>query len=124
MFGQWMGDNKVALEHGFADDKFEEKFMKWLNSKTQDEIIKDLSKYAEENKFTDRTDKYMDMIEAFECDFSLAKENNSRYQISKLQTMIEDKDEGLMKDIDLLSELSFNLRHGKAKIVEVKDDKN
>lgn len=124
MFGQWMGDNKVVLEHGFADDKFEEKFMEWLNSKTQDEIIKDLSKYAEENKFADRTDKYMDMIEAFECDFSLAKENNSHYQISKLQTMIEDKDEGLMKDIDLLSELSFNLRHGKAKIVEVKDDKN
>ena len=43
-------------------------------------------------------------------------------QISKLQAMIESRDEGLMKDIDLLSELSFNLRHGKAKIVEVKND--
>ena len=63
------------------------------------------------------------MIEAFEGDFSLAQ-NNSRYPISKLQTMIEDKDEELMKDIDLLEELSFNLRHGKAKIVEVENDKN
>lgn len=122
MSGQWMGDNKVVLEHGFADDEFEEKFMKWLNSKTKDDIIKDLSKYTEENKFTDKTDKYVNMIEAFECDFSLAKENNTHYQISKLQAMIESRDEGLMKDINLLSELSFNLRHGKAKIVEVKND--
>lgn len=122
MFCQWMGDNKVVLEHGFADDEFEEKFMKWLNSKTKEDIIKDLSKYTEENKFTDKTDKYVNMIEAFECDFSLAKENNTHYQISKLQAMIESRDEGLMKDIDLLSELSFNLRHGKAKIVEVKND--
>lgn len=122
MFGQWMGDNKVVLEHGFVDDEFEEKFMKWLNSKTKDDIIKDLSKYTEENKFTDKTDKYVNMIEAFECDFSLAKENNTHYQISKLQAMIESRDEGLMKDIDLLSELSFNLRHGKTKIVEVKND--
>ena len=122
MFGQWMGDNKVVLEHGFADDEFEEKFMKWLNSKTKEDIIKDLSKYTEENKFTDKTNKYVNMIEAFECDFSLAKENNTHYQISKLQAMIESRDEGLMKDIDLLSELSFNLRHGKAKIVEVKND--
>ena len=122
MFGQWIGDNKVVLEHGFADDEFEEKFMKWLNSKTKDDIIKDLSKYIEENKFTDKTDKYVNMIEAFECDFSLAKENNTHYQISKLQAMIESRDEGLMKDINLLSELSFNLRHGKAKIVEVEND--
>ena len=122
MFGQWMGGNKVVLEHGFADDEFEEKFMKWLNSKTKEDIIKDLSKYIEENKFTDKTDKYVNMIEAFECDFSLAKENNTHYQISKLQAMIESRDEGLMKDIDLLSELSFNLRHGKAKIVEVKNN--
>lgn len=122
MFGQWMGANKVVLEHGFADDEFEEKFMKWLNSKTKEDIIKDLSKYTEENKFTDKTNKYVNMIEAFECDFSLAKENNTHYQISKLQAMIESRDEGLMKDIDLLSELSFNLRHGKTKIVEVKND--
>lgn len=92
MFGQWMGDNKVVL-----------------------------NKENGEN-FVDKTDRYVDMIEAFECDFSLAKENNPHYQISKLQTMIEDKDKGLMKDIDLLSELSFNLRHGKAKIVEVEND--
>ena len=92
MFGQWMGDNKVVL-----------------------------NKENDEN-FTDKTDKYVNMIEAFECDFSLAKENNTHYQISKLQDIIESRDEGLMKDIDLLSELSFNLRHGKAKIVELKND--
>ena len=36
--------------------------------------------------------------------------------------MIESRDDGLMKDIDLLSELSFNLRHGRAKIMEVEND--
>ena len=92
MFGQWMGDNKVVL-----------------------------NKENDEN-FTDKTDKYVNMIEAFECDFSLAKENNTHYQISKLQAIIENRDEGLMKDIDLLSELSFNLRHGRAKIMEVEND--
>ena len=92
MFGQWMGDDKIVLDEENSEN------------------------------FIDKTNKYVNMIEAFECDFSLAKENGSHYQVGKLQAMIESRDEGLMKDIDLLSELSFNLRHGKAKIVEVEND--
>lgn len=91
MYSQWMGDNKVILNK------------------------------ENSGNFVDKTDKYVDMIEAFEGDFILAQ-NNPHYPISKLQIMIKDKDEELMKDIDLLSELSFYLRHGKAKIVEVKND--
>lgn len=44
MFGQWMGGNKVVLEHGFADDEFEEKFMKWLNSKSEEEILEGMER--------------------------------------------------------------------------------
>ena len=33
--------------------------------------------------------------------------------------MVDNKTPNLMKDIELLEELEFNLRHGKVKIVEV-----
>lgn len=61
-----------------------------------------------------KTDKFNNMIEAFQCDFSLALEG---YDVFKsLRELIEDKDERLLKDIDLLRELSWLLRNGKAEI--------
>lgn len=60
--------------------------------------------------------KYINMIEAIECDFILAKQGNCK--LDMLQEKLNNKDYKLMKDIDLLEELSFNLRHGKIKIVE------
>ena len=63
------------------------------------------------------TNKYLDMIDAFSCDFNLAKEND-RESIPILQELINNKDERLLKDIDLLVELSYQLRHCKVKIIE------
>lgn len=67
----------------------------------------------------DVTEKYKNMIEAFECDFVLVRDG--RRKLSSLQQNIDDKDEDLLKDIELLEELSFNLRHGKLKIIEIEE---
>lgn len=64
----------------------------------------------------DVTGKYINMIEAFECDFSLAVHNKK--DIAELDSTIKNKDEKLLKDIELLKELSFLLRNNKIKIVE------
>lgn len=61
-----------------------------------------------------KTDKFNYMIETFECDFSLAVQG--RKPLACLDDLIEEKNEKLMKDIDLLSELSWLLRNGKAEI--------
>lgn len=65
------------------------------------------------------TDKFKNMIEAFECDFDLAVEG--RYDLSDLDEIIKDKSdprhEKMLTDIDLLRELSFLLRNGKAEIL-------
>lgn len=64
----------------------------------------------------DVTEKYVNMIEAFECDFVLVRQGER--SLSYLQQLIKDKDEDILKDIKLLEELSFNLRHNKARIYE------
>ena len=69
-------------------------------------------------KLKDLTEKYINMIEAFECDFVLAMDGARN--LGSLQQNIKEKEPGLLKDIKLLQELSFNLRHGKLKIVEEK----
>ena len=61
-----------------------------------------------------KTDKFNLMIEAFECDFSLAKDGS--HSLSELEKKIKSNDEKIMKDIDLLEELSWLLRNGKAEI--------
>ena len=64
------------------------------------------------------TDKFKNMIEAFECDFNLAVEGH--YDLSDLDEVIKDKSnlrhEKMINDIGLLCELSFLLRNGKAEI--------
>lgn len=81
--------------------------------------------YVEKNyihKNEDMTDKYINMIEAFECDFDLAEEDYTK--IDWLKNLLMVKDSKLIKDIDLLKELSFNLRHGKVKIINVEETKD
>ena len=58
--------------------------------------------------------RFNNMIEAFECDFGLAKDG--AYSISELDDKIKFKDKKLMEDIDLLEELSYLLRNGEATI--------
>lgn len=68
-----------------------------------------------------KTNKFNAMIEAFECDFTLAK--NRLQSLGSLDISIIDKDEKLMKDINLLEELSFLLRNGKAEIHLIEETK-
>ena len=63
------------------------------------------------------TTKYNAMISSFAADFWLAQEGDNK--LKELQSMIDNQDPNLMKDINLLEELEFNLRYGKVKIVEV-----
>lgn len=64
-----------------------------------------------------KTDKYTHMISAFQCDFSLAK-NNPKI-LNELQENLESKDERFIKDIELLEEFEYKLRHGIIEIYEV-----
>lgn len=61
-----------------------------------------------------KTTKFNNMISAFQCDFSLAKDGI--HKLSELDKKIEQKDSSLLKDIDLLEELEWLLRNGKAEI--------
>lgn len=70
----------------------------------------------------DVTNKYCSMIEAFECDFSLALDRDSDFSLIELQTQIDEKSNPrLFHDIDLLNELSFGLRHNQLKIIQFKE---
>lgn len=61
-----------------------------------------------------KTDKYNQMIVAFSSDFVLARDGNRK--LSELDTMIKKNNERIMNDIELLEELAYNLRYGKAEI--------
>ena len=63
------------------------------------------------------TTKYNAMISSFSADFWLAQKDDNK--LKELQSMIDNQDPNLMKDINLLEELEFNLRHRKVKIIEV-----
>lgn len=60
--------------------------------------------------------KYNKMIEAFECDMTLARDGEK--DISEL----DFRDPNLLHDIDLLADLSCGLRYNKLKIVETNKD--
>ena len=66
----------------------------------------------------DQTQRYVNMIESFECDFSLAVGFDGYYGLSDLQSLIEDGDKKLLSDIRLLQELSFGLRNGTLRIIK------
>ena len=61
-----------------------------------------------------KTDKYNDMISSFQCDLSLAKDGLCKLAV--LDKLIKDQDSGLLRDIELLEELEYLLRSGRAEI--------
>ena len=63
-----------------------------------------------------KTEKFNNMISSFQCDFTLAKENDNDRRLADLDDLIEKKDENLLRDIELLEELEWLLRNGKAEI--------
>jgi len=65
----------------------------------------------------DVTNKYLNMLDSFCCDFYLASDNNCSFSLNELQEQINNNSNlALIHDIELLKELSFNLRHNKLKI--------
>lgn len=66
-----------------------------------------------------KTDKYTNMIEAFECDLRLAKDG--RNSLSNFDADLQKDDSKISKDLELLEELSFLLRNGKAEISLISD---
>ena len=63
-----------------------------------------------------KTEKFNNMISSFQCDFTLAKEKDNDRKLADLDDLIEKKDENLLHDIELLEELEWLLRNGKAEI--------
>lgn len=70
----------------------------------------------------DQTEKYADMIESFERDFSLAAEPNTKYGLDCLQVKIERGNKRILADIELLKELSYGLRNGILRIVKQSEE--
>lgn len=80
--------------------------------------IKENKKNVLEIKQKDVTKKYENMIQAFECDFNLPFNYNDFTMFDDLRRLIQNKNERLVKDIELLQELSFGIRHGNLKIID------
>lgn len=66
-----------------------------------------------------KTEKYNNMITAFQRDFTLAKEDKNK--LDKLNWLIKVGNKRIMRNIDLLKELDYGLRHGTLQIMEVKE---
>jgi len=59
------------------------------------------------------TDKYKGAIASITADLELALTSTKKFSVDNL---IECKTERLLNDINLLSELDFDIRHGRIKI--------
>lgn len=70
------------------------------------------------DKQKDVTKKYENMIQAFECDFNLPFNYNDFTMFDDLKRLIQNKNKRLVKDIELLQELSFGIRYGNLKIID------
>lgn len=68
-----------------------------------------------------KTDKFNNMISAFQCDFSLARDDEG-HSLSELDNLIAKKNEKILKDIDLLEELEWLLRNGRAEIYLLEEE--
>lgn len=69
-------------------------------------------------EIVDYTDRYIDMIESIECDYAIALEESIKNLDSKVR-MNFDRSNRLLKDIDLIKELSFELRHCNCRIIKI-----
>lgn len=61
--------------------------------------------------------KYNNAIESFSADFQLAL--MGEHKLNELNSMIRNKNERLLHDIDLLDELDYGIRYGRLAIVEI-----
>lgn len=80
------------------------------------QMVEMLDKQIKKRK--DVTKKYENMIQAFECDFNLPFNYNDFTMFDDLKRLIQNKNERLVKDIELLQEFSFGIRYGNLKIID------
>lgn len=97
--------NEKALIEALSKNSIFEKVT--VGEETVFDIIERLTKY-------EKTEKYNRMIEAFECDFALIEQGKMTF--AELDRLLKDKSYSLVTDMDLMQELSYLLRHGKAEI--------
>lgn len=83
--------------------------------------MEQLHKYNKNDK-QDVTEKFKDMINAFESDYNLAFYYEDTTIFDDLKRLIENKNSRLNKDIQLLQDLSFGIRYGILKIYKVKGE--
>ena len=62
----------------------------------------------------EKTERFNRMIEAFECDFALIEQGEKTF--AELDGLLKDKRHFIAPDMALMQELSYLLRHGKAEI--------
>ena len=97
--------------------KDSEKELLEVCEKLRNSISKDKIK-AKNEEVKDVTKRYENMIEAFECDFNLPFDYNDFTMFDDLKRLIQNKNKRLVKDIELLQELSFGIRYGNLKIID------
>lgn len=99
----------IALEHAIN-------YIKLITK--QYNRLKEKNNEIRKSKRKDVTKKYENMIQAFECDFNLPFNYNDFTMFDDLKRLIQNKNERLVKDIELLQEFSFGIRYGNLKIID------
>lgn len=67
--------------------------------------------------YKDITSRYENMLTSFQADFSLATNYNELDYVD-FRDLIRNKNDRILKDIELLSELEFKIRHNQIIILE------
>lgn len=106
---------KEKLNIEKEDEETFEYMISFINTMEQ------LHKFNKNDK-QDITEKFKDMINAFESDFNLAFYYEDTTIFDDLKRLIENKNSRLNKDIQLLQDLSFGIRYGIFKIYKVKGE--
>lgn len=99
--------NKYMLKLDYEDIGILIQIIEIMNNKEERKYVKDV------------TSKFENMIQAFECDFNLPFNYNDFTMFDDLGRLIKNKNPRLIKDIELLQELSFGIRYGTLKIIKV-----
>lgn len=94
------------------------KYMLYLSYEDVGNLIQLVEMLDKQIKQKDVTKRYENMIEAFECNFNLPFNYNDFTMFDDLKRLIQNKNKRLVKDIELLQELSFGIRYGNLKIID------
>lgn len=102
----------------FEEIKRKYKYMLCISYEDIGNLIQMVEMLDKQIKRKDVTKKYENMIQAFECDFNLPFNYNDFTLFDDLKRLIQNKNERLVKDIELLQEFSFGIRYGNLKIID------